>query len=77
VSVGAVAVSGVGRMPVLVAVRDFAVGAESQVVVEAGGVDLGVAQGRAECPGNLPGEGGRCHKPPGSHAPPQTNGGSS
>jgi len=58
-AVGAVAGSGVGRMPVLVAVGDFAVGAKSQVVVEPGGVDLGVAQGGAECPGDLPGVGGR------------------
>ena len=55
-SVGAVAVSGVGWVPVLVAVGDFAVGAESCVVVEPGGADLGEAQGRPERPGDAPGE---------------------
>ena len=40
----------------LVAVGDFAVGAESCVVVEPGGADLGEAQGRPERPGDAPGE---------------------
>ena len=57
-SVGAVAVSGVGWVPVLVAVGDFAVGAESCVVVEPGGADLGEAQRRPERPGDPPGEAG-------------------
>lgn len=58
VPVGAVAVSGVGQVPVLVAVRDFAVWAESCIVVEPGRVDLGEAQGRAERPGDLSGAAG-------------------
>jgi hypothetical protein len=45
-------------VPVLVAVGDFAVGAESCVVVEPGGADLGEAQGRPERPGDAPGEAG-------------------
>ncbi len=52
---GAVAVSGVGQVPVLVAVRDFAVLAESCIVVEPGRVDLGEAQRRPERPGDLSG----------------------
>jgi len=41
-----------------VAVGDFAVRAESCVVVEPGGADLGEAQGRPERPGDAPGEAG-------------------
>jgi hypothetical protein len=58
VSAGAVAVSGAGQSPVLVAVRDFAVLAESRVVMEPGGADLGEAQRTPERPGDLPGPGG-------------------
>jgi hypothetical protein len=43
---------------VLVAVGHFAVGAESCVVVEPSGADLGEAQGRPERPGDAPGEAG-------------------
>ena len=46
------------QVPVLVAVRDFAVLAESRVVMEPGGADLGEAQGRPERPGDAPGEAG-------------------
>ena len=46
VAVRAGAVSGLGYVPVPVAVRGIAAGAESGVVVEPGGADLGVAQGR-------------------------------
>jgi len=58
VSVGAVAVSGVRWVPVLVAVGDLAVGAESCVVVEPGDADLGEVQGRPERPGDAPGAAG-------------------
>jgi hypothetical protein len=58
VPVWAIAVSGIGWVPVLVTVRDFAVGAESCVVVEPGGADLGEAQRRPERPGHAPGEAG-------------------
>jgi hypothetical protein len=55
---GAGAVSGLGYVPVPVAVRGVAAGAESGVVVEPGGVHLGEAQGRLERRGDLPGPGG-------------------
>jgi hypothetical protein len=45
VPVEAVAVSGVGHMPMLVAIGGVAVLAESCIVVEPGCVDLGEAQG--------------------------------
>jgi hypothetical protein len=48
VATGAVAVAALGHMPVAVAVRSVAVLAESGIVVEPGGVDLGEAQGRPE-----------------------------
>ena len=52
VAAGAVAVPGLGHVPVPVAVGSVAVLAESCVVVEPGGVDLGEAQGRPECLGD-------------------------
>jgi hypothetical protein len=58
VAAGAGALSGLGYVPVPVAVRSVAAGAESGVVVEPGLVDLGEAQGRLERPGDLPGPGG-------------------
>lgn len=45
---GAVTVAALGHMPVVVAVGSVAVLAESCVVVEPGGVDLGEGQGRPE-----------------------------
>lgn len=45
VAVGAVAVSGLRDVPVVVAVGGVAVLAEARVVVEPGGVDLGEARG--------------------------------
>lgn len=55
VAVGAVAVSGLRDVPVVVAVGGVAVLAEARVVVEPGGVDLGEAQGRPERLGDVPG----------------------
>ena len=58
---GAVAVPGLGHVPVLVAVGGVAGGAESCIVVEPGRVDLGVGRGWLErlddqfCPAGLDG----------------------
>lgn len=56
--VGAIAVSGAGQVPVLVAVRGVAVLGESCIAVEPGRVNLGEAQGRPERPGDLSSEAG-------------------
>jgi hypothetical protein len=58
VAAGAVAIAGLGHVPVAVAVRSVAVPAESCVVAEPGGVNLGEAQGRPECLGDLAGPAG-------------------
>jgi len=48
VAAGAVAVAGLGHVPVAVAVGSVAVLAESCIIVEPGRVDLGEAEGRPE-----------------------------
>jgi hypothetical protein len=55
VPVEAVAVAALGHVPVAGAVGSIAVLAESCIVVEPGGVDLGEAQGRPERLGDLAG----------------------
>jgi hypothetical protein len=51
-------VAALGHVPVAVAVGSVAVLAESCIVVESGGVDLGEAQGRPERLGDPPGTAG-------------------
>ena len=55
VAAGAVPVPCLRDVPVVVAVGGVAVLAESRVVVEPGGMDLGEAQGRPERLGDVPG----------------------